>query len=100
MTTVDPYVVQIPDEFIDPKTGRLTEDGMAWFAYDNRWKHDMWVRSGAGNDSITAANERLTTNQAQLIELQLRIGSGDPLTSDETGFTVDSDTLTVDMIEA
>lgn len=37
---------------------------------------------------------------AQLIELQQRIGSGNPLTSDETGFTVDLDTLSVDMTEA
>ena len=32
--------------------------------------------------------------------IQNQIGSGDPLTSDETGFTVDSDMLSVDMVEA
>lgn len=32
--------------------------------------------------------------------LENRLGSGDALTSDETGFTVDSTTLTVDMTEA
>lgn len=37
---------------------------------------------------------------ARLITLELRIGSGNPLTSDETGFTVDSTTLTVDQTEA
>lgn len=33
-------------------------------------------------------------------DLQNRLGSGDPLTSDETGFTVDSTKLSVDMTEA
>jgi len=37
---------------------------------------------------------------ARLITLEQRIGSGNPLTSDETGFTVDSTNLTVDMTEA
>ncbi|GAF88633.1 unnamed protein product, partial [marine sediment metagenome] len=38
--------------------------------------------------------------RAQLQTLQLQVGSGDFLTSDETGFTVDTDKLTVDMDEA
>lgn len=33
-------------------------------------------------------------------QLSQQIGSGDPLTSDETGFTVDSTLLSVDMTEA
>lgn len=35
-----------------------------------------------------------------IFALENRLGSGDFLTSDETGFTVDSDKLTVDMDEA
>jgi hypothetical protein len=38
--------------------------------------------------------------RAQLFALQQQVGSGDFLTSDDTGFTVDSDKLTVDMTEA
>lgn len=37
---------------------------------------------------------------SRIFALENRLGSGDPLTSDETGFTVDSDRLSVDMIEA
>ena len=37
---------------------------------------------------------------AQLSELRAQVGSGNQLTSDETGFTVDSDRLSVDMDEA
>ena len=49
---------------------------------------------------ITIQNERPTSLNAQLFELEDRIGSGDFLTSDETGFTVDSTALSVDMTEA
>lgn len=38
--------------------------------------------------------------RAQLFALQQQVGSSDFLTSDETGFTVDTDKLTVDMDEA
>ena len=37
---------------------------------------------------------------ASISVLQARIGSGDPLTSDTTGFSVDSTQFTVDMTEA
>lgn len=54
-----------------------------------------------GGTVVNPANlSNSTVFGAQLIELQQRIGSGNPLTSDETGFTVDLDTLSVDMTEA
>lgn len=52
---------------------------------------DEIASSDVGSDPRTTA--LLSTLQAQL-------GSGNPLTSDETGFTVDSDKLSVDMDEA
>ena len=39
-------------------------------------------------------------NRANLFALENRLGSGDFLTSDETGFSVDATNLTVDMTEA
>jgi hypothetical protein len=39
-------------------------------------------------------------NRAKIFALENRLGSGDFLTSDETGFTVDATNLTVDMDEA
>lgn len=41
-----------------------------------------------------------STALALIFNLENRIGSGDFLTSDETGFTVDTDKLSVDMDEA
>ena len=50
------------------------------------------------SDSIAASAN--SNNSSLLFTILQRIGSGDALTSDETGFTVDSDRLTVDRTEA
>ena len=50
--------------------------------------------------TATSINADGSAARAQLLALQLQVGSGDFLTSDETGFTVDTDKLTVDMDEA
>ena len=53
-------------------------------------------------DENEATSESFGFNQtqSQLNELASKVGSCDPLTSDDTGFTVDSIKLTVDMDEA
>lgn len=64
----------------------------------------LWTRSGGGvdiiNENIIISNRAETNSQARINEINEKIGSGDSLTSDETGFTVDSTKLTVDMTEA
>lgn len=55
------------------------------------------------NSNVTMTTVSSTTQTAALaliFALENRIGSGDALTSDETGFTVDSTKLTVDQTEA
>ena len=54
------------------------------------------------NQGVGTSTEGSTieVNNSNLFELQASMGSGDPLTSDETGFTVDSTALTVDMTES
>ncbi|MBL4753775.1 MAG: hypothetical protein JKY52_09320 [Flavobacteriales bacterium] len=43
---VDPFLYPIPPEFLkDPEV-------RAWFEYDNRWKHDIWLRTGGGDDAV------------------------------------------------
>jgi len=43
---VDPFLYPIPDGFLkDPEV-------RAWYEYDNRWKHDIWLRTGGGDDAI------------------------------------------------
>ena len=52
--------------------------------------------SNTTNVSIVSDSSLLSL----IFALENRIGSGDALTSDETGFTVDSDRLSVDQTEA
>ena len=53
------------------------------------------------NTVISTSDDVFSLNLGgKLAELQAQIGSGDALTSDETGFTVDSTKLTVDQTEA
>ena len=81
---------------------KLAEDPELRAYFHNRdfIQFQLWQKQGGGTDLIAEAGERVPTSFAQTAALQLQIGSGDALTSDETGFTVDSNKLTVDMIEA
>jgi hypothetical protein len=63
MTTVDPYVVRLPEVMVN-QDGSPSEQMRAWLEYDNRWKHDLWqlVTGGSGEDrtagiDIASANE-------------------------------------------
>lgn len=63
-------------------------------------KQDI-VETAEVGDQISISVETADPRTTALIStLQAQIGSGNKLTSDETGFTVDSDKLTVDMDEA
>lgn len=66
MTTVDPYVVRIPDKFTR-QDGTLTPEGRAWYDYDNRWKHDLWrlVTGGTGSDTGGSIGES-SANENQI----------------------------------
>lgn len=48
--------------------------------------------------TITGPSIQPTTHI--MFDLMDRLGSGDPLTCDETGFTIDSTRLTIDRTEA
>ena len=53
------------------------------------------------NGTVAAATSTMDSRARSLLSsLQEQVGSGDFLTSDETGFTVDTDKLSVDMDEA
>ena len=49
-TKVDPFVFPIPKELLKDKSTR------EFFEYLVRWAHDMWVRSGAGDDAISSGD--------------------------------------------
>ena len=49
MSKVDPFIRQIPEAF------RRDVEVFEYFTYFTRWAHDMWVRSGSGDDLIDEA---------------------------------------------
>ncbi len=63
MTTVDPYVVRIPQTVMDSGDREL----IGWYEYDNRWKHDLWklVTGGTGGDE-TGGIEESSANENQI----------------------------------
>ena len=52
MTQVDPFIHPIPPKIQNDPELR------PFFEYFVRWAHDMWVRSGGGNDLIDSAAKR------------------------------------------
>ena len=52
------------------------------------------------DESEAAGTAPQSQSVAILYDLRAQLGSGNPLTSDETGFTVDSTKLSVDQTEA
>lgn len=86
-------------EIIPPRRGEfLTPNGVPTTRFIE-YLEALTATLNDNSSSIEASQEGDTT-KAQLLSLQERIGSGDPLTCDETGFTCDSDRLSVDMDEA
>lgn len=86
-------------ELIPPRRNEfLTKDGVP----TQRFAEYLEALTSNTNSSTAAVsvNADGSAARAQLLALQEQVGSGDFLTSDETGFTVDTDKLTVDMDEA
>ena len=94
MSNVDPFVVQWPRKWTDdPEIGPVID-------YLNRFLHDIFIRTGGGDDIIATAIQTPVEAQASIEEIRQRLGSGQFLTSDCDSFTVDSTTLYVEMTEA
>ena len=89
-----PPHLRMPEEFFADKGKRSYFEQLQFIIFQ------MWKRTGGGEDAIAAVNQPFPSSQAAFNDLIDRLGSGDALTSDETGFTVDSTKLTVDMTEA
>jgi hypothetical protein len=87
-------------QLIPPRRGDfLTRSGIP----TQRFSEYLESLTSKTNNSVTTIITTTTNNaavRAQLLALQEQVGSGDFLTSDDTGFTTDSTKLTVDMTEA
>jgi len=95
MSNVNPPPnIDVPKQFLeDPET-------RDFFLKQGFMLYQLWLRTGGGDDVVNESNQFVTKSQAQINAIRNQIGSGDFLTSDETGFTVDSTNLSVDMTEA
>jgi hypothetical protein len=76
------------DEAIVDTSGKITQRFAQFLEGINR----------SVTDEASAVPDEI--NNSVSFALQTQVGSGDPLTSDETGFTVDSTALSVDMTES
>ncbi len=93
--TVDPRVEQIPRELLEK------EDLRNYFENLERFLHDVYVKIGAGSDPIAVTESDANRKADTLLYAVLdKVSLGDPLTSDTTGFTVDSTILFADMDES
>ena len=94
-TKVDPFVIPIPLALNKDAETRK------YFEYLNRWAHDMWVRSGAGDDNLSVVSSDSNRKADTLLYSVLdKVSLGDDLTADTTGFTADNTNFTVDMKES
>ncbi len=115
MPTVNPAPIRVPKKLLDdPEVSKYFQDL-------NFFLLQLFQRTGGGtdvieententeenteeieviNDTLLFLDRYVPVNQAQINDIRAQIGSGDFLTSDETGFTVDSTTLSVDMTES
>jgi hypothetical protein len=95
LAKVDPFVAPIPRKFLNDPELR------PFFEYLNRFLHDLVIRTGGGTDAIEANEEPvIATAFAQLKVLNERLGSGEFLTADTTGWTADTTIFWADETEA
>ena len=84
---------KIPDKIIQ-------DDELRGFYLQNQEiLYKLWLRTGGGTDLVEPANEFSPNVAARIIDIELRLGSGDPFTWDETGFSFDSTRITFDRTE-
>ena len=88
-----PLQNKIPEELLKTKPSRV------FFTQLMEDFFKLWLRSGGGDDLIVSANEFSPNVAARIIDIELRLGSGDPFTWDETGFSFDSTRITFDRTE-
>jgi hypothetical protein len=70
--TADPYVIRLPEKITNPD-GSPSNEFQQWLNYDNRWKHDIWVYSGAGENVIGESNDQIEINKQNIETNQTNI---------------------------
>lgn len=69
MAQVDPFVHRIPSAFLkDPEI-------RSYFEFTNQVIHDLWVRSGGGDDSLLEVESESSTTRSKVVALVADLGS-------------------------
>ena len=90
-----PPHAQIPAEF------KKSPAVLAWANQIMRILFQLWTVRNTTEEIIITSEATVNTNTlAQFIDLQQRLGSGDELTIDTTGFTIDTTNQFTDQAEA
>ena len=92
-------LVNPPPQTLMPPQFRDDPILRTYFEERDRVLLQLWTRTGGATDAVAASSDSVET-LSLIAGLNERLGSEQFLTSDSDSFTVDSDTLFVDMIEA
>jgi hypothetical protein len=86
-----PSALKIPQKLLQDRELR------DYFEQRDFIQYQLWLRTGGQEDIVGGGDEQgAVAVQAQINVINERLGSGDPLTWDDTGFTWDNTHLTWD----
>jgi len=84
MTIVDPFLQPMPDSFYQVFPVQERDIIRARFEYEDRWRHDMWIRTGGGTDVIaglggntSAGDTAISQVRGMVSDLQRKIAELD-----------------------
>ena len=95
-----PTQVRLPKKFLEDMVKAYGKGVVDYFEERDFIQYQLFRKTGGSQPLPIASADLMATQQANINAINERLGSGDALTSDETGFTVDSITLSTDMTEA
>ena len=91
--------VNLPSWLKIPEKLAKDREILRYFEERDFIQFQLWKKTG-GSQPLPAASESfVSSQQAQLNAISARLGTGDPLTWDDTGFTFDNTHLTWDRTE-
>lgn len=71
MPSVDPYIFPIPEHFLNHPDQEVRD----WFRYDNRFKHDLWLRTGGPTDAIEGGADTAISVDTQSAQIRAQVSS-------------------------
>lgn len=70
MTNVDPFLQPMPEAFYSVFPAQDRDVIRARIEYEDRWRHDMWLRTGGGTDIIEGGTSISVNNDNSVSQLR------------------------------